>query len=165
MFFKQKFDFCWWLWQQHLLTKPRFRRIPPLSSCAWAQCVYARGQFTTCSYTYNLYSYCIRFYVYVLIYTFYTCALHTPHIHSIYTFYIYLIYTSYIYVLRIYISIYLRCGPLYFLLLSYLLYLPLLITLLKLHSISIYLLYFPTKPTLSLYNLLLLNTPSIYIQF
>ena len=95
----------------------------------------------------------IRFYIYVL-YIHSMCALYTRPI--------YILYIFYIYVLHIYISVYLRCGPLYFLLLSYLLYLPLSITLLKLYSIPIYLPYSLAKPTLSPYNLLLLNTPSTY---
>lgn len=78
-----------------------------------------------------------------LLYTFlrirsYIYVLYIRSMYALYILYIYFIYTFYIYVSHIYISVYLRCGPLYLLLLSYPLYLPLLITLLKLHSIPTY---------------------------
>ena len=97
----------------------------------------------------------IRFYIYVL----YTCSIHAPYIHPIYILYIHSIYTFYIYIfLSIYVAA-LHISPT-----------PTLLTL----SIStnnsikttpytyLYLPYSPTKPTLSPYNLLLLNTPSTY---
>ena len=97
----------------------------------------------------------IRFHIYAL----YIYPIYALSIYSIYILYIRSIYTFYIY-----ISLYLLTlrPSIYLLFLLYLLYLPSLITLLKLHSIYLYLLYSFTKPTLSPYNLLLLNTPSTY---
>lgn len=105
MFFKQKFDFCWWLRQQQTLAKPSFRRISPLLYATWPSCVYAPGVQHQGSYTYNLYIYCIRFYVYVSIYTFYVYIIYILYIYlylySIYSYpsalITYIIYTFYAY--------------------------------------------------------------------
>lgn len=145
MFFKQKFDFCWWLWQQHLLINRNIYQ-PSLVFNVCLHYRHAHGR-SVCMLVDNSRPIRIRTTYTVIVYVFTYTFLHIRSISVLYIHFIYILYIRSIYTFYLYIFLYLLTSRsfIYLLFLSYLLYLPLLITLLKLHSIPIYLsTYLPT---------------------